>query len=143
MNESKTAPEAMMPTTVLCIRFPRRPLMTKPAAGNSGISQIRFRKFILFSSRRAHRPAVLPLHQIDLVDVHRFFVLEHRDHDPKADGSFSRGDSYDKNGENLTCDLLKVTCESDQVDVHGIHHEFYRHENDHDVAASENTDDAD
>src|SRR5205823_12475149 len=27
-----------------------------------------------------NRPS--PLHQIDLVDVHRLFVLEHRDHDP-------------------------------------------------------------
>ena len=30
------------------MRLPSRPLMTKPAAGNSGISQIRSRKFILY-----------------------------------------------------------------------------------------------
>src|SRR5437870_7447668 len=42
----KTAEHAMMPTIVFDIRFPNRPLMTKPAAGNSGINQIRFRKSI-------------------------------------------------------------------------------------------------
>ena len=50
----------------------------------------------------------LPLHQIDLVDVHRFLVLEHRDDDPQADRGFCRSHGYYKYGEHLTRDLLQA-----------------------------------
>src|SRR5438128_2419435 len=97
MNEMKTAAHAMRPTTVFDIRLPNSPLMTNPAAGNRGINQMRSKKFI----------STLPFHQIDFVDVHRLFVLEHRDHDPEAHRSFGSGHGDDKYGENLACHLLQ------------------------------------
>src|SRR5213594_965884 len=97
MKEIKTTPQPMTATAVLDIRFPNRPFITNPAAGNSGINQIRSRKFML----------PLPLHQIDLVDVHRFLVLEHRDHDPKPDRGFRCSHCNDKDSEDLTGNLLE------------------------------------
>src|SRR5262249_16508884 len=81
----------------------------------------------------------LPLHQVDLVDVHRFLVFEHRDHDAKADSGFSRRHRNHKNGEYLTDDLLQVIRKRNQINIHGIHHQFNRHQNDHDVPKGQNT----
>src|SRR5262245_6040382 len=103
MNDNKTAPDAMMPTAVLDSRFPMRPLMTNPIAGKSGMSQIRSKKFIRCS----------PLHQIDLVDVHRLFVLEHRDHDPETDRRLCRSHCDNKNSEDLPRHLLQAIGKSD------------------------------
>src|SRR5437773_5967518 len=97
MNEIKTSPHAMTPTIVFDMRFPNKPLIMNPAAGKSGISQIRSRKFIRS-----------PLHQIDLVDVHRLFVLEHRDYDPQTNRGFCRSHGNHKNRENLTGHLLQT-----------------------------------
>src|SRR5262245_35103632 len=133
MKDNKTAPDAMTPTAVLDSRFPTRPLMTNPIAGKSGMSQIRSKKFIRSS----------PLHQIDLVDVHRLFVLEHRDHDPETDRRFRRSHCDNKNSEDLTRYLLQSVGESNQIDVYSVHHQLDRHQDDHDIPASQNADDAD
>src|SRR5262245_36371490 len=119
MNDSKTAPAAIVPMAFFDRRLPRRPLMTKPIAGKSGISQIRSRKFIFLSS---------PLHQVDFVDVHRLFVLEHCDHNPETDGSFSGRHRDDKDSEYLAGHLLKAVRKRNQIDVHGIHHQFDGHQ---------------
>src|SRR5215510_5128005 len=96
MKEIRTAPAAIVPTAAFGIRLPNRPLMTKPAAGNKGISQMRSRKFMR-----------LPLHQVDFVDVHRFLVLEHGDDDAEADRGFRSGDGNHKDREDLPCELPK------------------------------------
>src|SRR5581483_3641491 len=97
----KAAPEAMTPTTLLGKRFPNSPLMTNPIAGKIGISQIRSKKFISVFSVSLCCVLVSPLHEIDLVDVHGFLVLEHRDHDPEPHRGFGRGDGDDKDSEDL------------------------------------------
>src|SRR5690349_20185666 len=107
------------------MRLPKSPLMIKPAAGNMGMSQMRSRKFM-----------PLPLHQIDFVDVHRFLVLEHGDDNAKSDCSFSRGYRDHKDCENLPRRLPEMSCERDQVDVDGVHHELDRHQDHQDVLAS-------
>src|SRR6266516_6783501 len=110
MKEIKTAPHARTPTAVLDIRFPKRPLMAKPIAGKSGMSQIRSKKFIVLKSEiRNPKSEVsrLPLHQINLVDVHRFLVLEHRNHDPKTHRGFRRSHRNNKDGEHLPGHLLQ------------------------------------
>src|SRR5678816_747202 len=91
MNEIRTAPAAMVPTAAFGIFLPKRPLMTKPAAGNSGISQMRSRKFMR-----------LPLHQIDFVDVHCFLVLEHGDNDAESDRGFSGSNGNHKDREPVS-----------------------------------------
>src|SRR5262249_32346525 len=110
MNDNNTAPAAITPTAVFEMRFPIRPLMTNPIAGNSGMSQIRSKKFILVLPSTPlpslEGSSCLPLHQIDFIDVHRFLVLEHRDHDPESYRCFGGSNSDDKNGENLTGHLL-------------------------------------
>src|SRR5579883_1665625 len=141
MNAISAAPEAMTPTTVFGNLLPIKPLMTNPTAGMSGMIQIRSRKFIF--SVTLCLCGYLPLHQIDLVDVHRFLVFEHRDHDPKTHCGFGRSDSDDKDSEDLTRHLLETVGKRNQVDIDGIHHQLDRHEDDHDVPASQNTDDAD
>src|SRR5262245_34724797 len=103
----------MTPTAVFDMRLPNSPLMTKPAAGNKGMSQMRSRKFMR-----------LPLHQIDFVDVHRFLVLEHGDDDAEADCGFGGSDGNHKDGEDLSCELPKPAGKRDEVDVDGVHHEL-------------------
>src|SRR5262247_2199234 len=87
MKEIRTAPAAIVPTAAFGMRLPNSPLMTKPAAGNRGISQMRSRKFMR-----------LPLHQVDFVDIHRFLVLEHGDDDTEANSRFGScdGDHEDR-----------------------------------------------
>src|ERR1017187_11006939 len=51
--------------------LPISSISTAPASGNSGISQMRSRKFT----------ALLPLQQIDFVGLHGFLVAEQRDQD--------------------------------------------------------------
>src|SRR5437667_9107568 len=127
MNEIRTAPHAITPTAVLDRRFPASPLMTNPTAGKSGISQIRSRKFIYSVQRSSHKKArpcefcaffwpypCSPLHQIDFINVHCFFVLEHRDDDPETDGGFCCSHCDDKYSEHLTGHLLQSIGKRDQ-----------------------------
>src|SRR5262249_38061939 len=127
----KTAPAAIVPTIAFGMRLPKSPLITKPAAGNSGMSQMRSRKFMR-----------LPLHQVDFIDVHCFLVLEHGDDNTQPHCRFSCGDRNDEDGESLPRHLSKSAGERDEVDVDGVHHEFDGHEDDHDVSSCQYADDA-
>src|SRR5262245_65318202 len=109
MNESRTAPHAITPTAVFGIRLPKSPLMAKPAAGNSGMSQMRSRKFMR-----------LPLHQVDFVDVHCFLVLEHGDDDAEANGRLSSGDGDHEDREYLPRHMTESARERDEVDIDGV-----------------------
>src|SRR5215510_3332396 len=105
MKAIRTAPAAIVATPYFGSRFPKMPLIAKPAAGNRGIAQMRSRKFMRSS----------PLHEVDFVDVHRFLVLEHGNDDAQAHGGFGGRHGNYKNGKNLAGDLLQTPRERDQV----------------------------
>src|SRR5438876_7541236 len=118
MNEIRTAPAAIVATAYFGSLLPMIPLMAKPAAGNSGIAQMRSRKFMPAS----------PFHEVDFVDVHGFLVLEHRDDDPQSHRGFRRRYGDDKYRKDLAGDLLQSSGKGNQVDVDGVHNQLDRHQ---------------
>src|SRR5215475_2658920 len=99
--------------------LPNKSIVTAPAAGKRGISQMSSRKFI-----------ALPFHQIDFVGVDRFLVAEQRNDDAKAYSRFRRRVDDYEDRKGLSAHRLELVRESHQVDVDGIQDQLNGDQND-------------
>src|SRR3974377_2625246 len=77
---------------------PRSSITAAPNSGNSGMSQMLSRKFIVAS----------PLQQVDLVGEHRALVAEQGDQNAQPHRRFGHRDGDDEDCENLPAHVADV-----------------------------------
>src|SRR5262245_20605498 len=109
-------------------RMPNRPLTAAPNAGSRGISQ-------MYCMSEAH--------QVHFVDVDGLYVAVEGQDDAETDGRFGRGDGDDENREHLADGVALLLRIGNQVDVDRVENQLDRHEDDDDVPADHDADDAD
>ena len=95
---TKPAPTAAQPMAATIPSFliflPIRPLNRNPSSGKSTAYPVSWGLIVRLS----------PLHDVDLVDVHRLFVPVDRDDDRQAHGSLRRSHGHGEEHERLAGD---------------------------------------
>src|SRR5687768_6112124 len=107
------------------MRRPNRPARTAPASGAS-TTQSRT-DFEIANSTPGIGSA---LQRIDLGDVDRSPVAEHRDQDRQADRGLGGGHREDEEHEDLPGGIAQLARERDEVDVDREQHQLDRHQQD-------------
>src|SRR5204862_1073512 len=101
--------------------LPNSSIRAAPQSGNSGISQMRSKKFILYLGRRSRLPQQntfahagipaqtsvgLPFQQVHFVGQHGLFISEQRDQDAQADRRLRYRVGNDEDREDLAAHVL-------------------------------------
>src|ERR1051326_1182490 len=105
---------------------PNRPLIRKPMKGRIGMSQ-RFMSVF---------------HGADVVDHQRLPVLEYGQNNGQPDGRFGGGHDHYEETEDMPVHLFQLVGESDEAEIHRVQHQLDGHEDGDDVAAVDESGDA-
>src|SRR3990170_1604119 len=128
-NEAPTVADPRMPAH-LPKRLPKNRLITAPASGSAGTSQIR-------------RSIASPFQEARFVDVRRMAAAEDRDDDRKADDHLGRSDHHREERQHLAVQVSELPRERHQREVHRVQLQLDRHEDHEGVAADQHSDRAD
>src|SRR5213593_1231402 len=85
----------------------------------------------------------LPAHQIGLIDVDRFPVMEQGDKNGQPDRSLRCGDGHHEKHKDEPMQLVELPCIGEKSEVDGIDHQLDGHEDRDPVLARQHTADAD
>jgi hypothetical protein len=85
----------------------------------------------------------LSLHLVHFVHMRRLFIPEERDNDGKSYRRLCCGYRDDKENKNMSPHVLQIMAEGDKADIHGVQHEFDRHEHDDNVPPRQEAEHAD
>ena len=121
-------PTAMALMTAFGKRRPKTPFSTKPDQRKNGNEP-----------ELLHR---LVLKRTDLVDFECLAIFEDRQDDGQAHGGFGRGDHHHEETENVPVDLFELVGKRDEAEIHGVEHQLDGHEHSNDVAAEQESGDA-
>src|SRR5262245_933567 len=114
MKETATDPHPTTEMTFFGRRVPARPLITNPASGSSGISQM----YSIMS----------PLQQVDLVHIGRATPAEQGDDDRQADRGLRRGHCHDKECEELPVHRAERSRAAHEREIRRVEHQLDAHE---------------
>ena len=101
---------------------------------------------VMQSSAAPHASAsrrVLPLQQVDLVDVGRVHVAVVRDQNRQTHGHFGRRHGHDHEDEDLAVEIAPLAAQRDQRQVHAVEHHLHAHEDDQGAAPAQHAHGAD
>ena len=82
----------------------------------------------------AKEKSIYHFSKIAAIDIQRFAIAEHRDHQSQAHGGFRGRNDQHKENENLAADLSMLAGERHERQVHRVQHDFHRQQQGDDVA---------
>src|ERR1700712_1856124 len=116
-SERSGAPTPTAVTRALGNFLPRRPLIAAPASGRIGMSQ-----------SSSSMSGLLPLHQIQAVDVDGAPLAEDGDEEREPHRGLGGGDRHHEEDDQLTGVVPPLPRIGDQGEVGGVEHQLHREE---------------
>jgi hypothetical protein len=83
---------------------------------------------------------LLPLHQINVVNINRLFIIEERDDKGQADGSFGSRNGHNEKDEYLSIQIAEMPGEGHKSKVNGIKHQLDAHKHHNYILAGQDAD---
>jgi len=85
---------------------------------------------------------LLPFHDIDVVNVYRFFIPEYGHNDCQADGSFGGGNGHGEKDKQLSLHGIEVMGARHKGQIYRVQHELDAHEDDNGIPAYQDANNA-